>query len=238
MKMVIIRPQPGADNTAKKAIQAGFTPIVMPMFVISKVAWIAPEPSVFDAILITSANALRHGGAALDAYHSLPAFAAGKTSAAAARDAGFSVAGIGRGGGVEALTLAVRSGFHRILWLSGADAMALMPPAGIQLVRHIVYRSAALNAPSDFAEILQQPDIIAVLHSARAAAHFSDQCELKGVIRSNIVVAALSAAVAAAAGNGWRSIAAAHTPNDAALMIAAMDAAKSCFTNSPHDPYC
>ena len=48
--------------------------------------------------MLTSANAIRHGGAGLERLRSLPVHAVGEATAAAAREAGFAVAGIGEGG--------------------------------------------------------------------------------------------------------------------------------------------
>ena len=59
-------------------------------------------PNEYDALLLTSANALRHGGTGLEQLQSLPAYAVGNATAAAAREAGFEIAGEGDGG-VEGL---------------------------------------------------------------------------------------------------------------------------------------
>ena len=58
--MLILRPQPGADETAARARTLGLEPVVAPLFTIRPLAWEPPDPAEFDAVLLTSANAARH----------------------------------------------------------------------------------------------------------------------------------------------------------------------------------
>ncbi len=234
MKLLIIRPLPGADVTAVKAVELGFTPIVLSLFAVTQAAWMAPDPQAHDALLITSANAIRQGGSGLSKLRSLPVYAVGAASAAAAKAEGFTVVKSGESAGAQILQQAEADNHRRILWLSGEHTGRLNPPQGMQIDRRIVYKSAALLAPKEFVQTLQQPDIIAALHSPRAARHFASQCDLGAVDRRNVMIAALSSSVAEAAGDGWRMTTIAAKPNDAALL----SAAKSCFTSLHRDPYC
>jgi uroporphyrinogen-III synthase len=234
MNLLIIRPLPGSDATADRAVAAGFTPIVMPLFAVSPATWAVPDAAEYDAILVTSANALRHGGAELSKLKRLPVYAVGAATAATAQQSGFTVAASGEGGGTDILQIASNDKCRRIVWLAGANTIKLDALPGMQLDQIIVYQSAALAGPADFADILRQKDLVAALHSPRAARHFASQCDINGVDRSAIMLAALSPAVAIAAGQGWRDVAIADAPNDDALL----SAAKSCFTSSHRDPYC
>ena len=59
MKLLIIRPEPGASISAERAREAGMTPVVLPFFEVQAVAWQQPDPADYDALLLTSANAVR-----------------------------------------------------------------------------------------------------------------------------------------------------------------------------------
>ncbi|MGD9811804.1 MAG: uroporphyrinogen-III synthase, partial [Sphingobium sp.] len=60
--VLILRPQPGADATAGRAKELGLEPSIYSLFATEPLAWTAPDPAGFDAVLLTSANTLRHGG--------------------------------------------------------------------------------------------------------------------------------------------------------------------------------
>ena len=83
--LVIIRPAPGAGRSARAAKREGFTPIVHSMFEAKPLRWEPPAPSLYDAIIASSANALRLGGPALAALQDLPVHAVGEATASAAR---------------------------------------------------------------------------------------------------------------------------------------------------------
>jgi len=59
MKLLVIRPQPGADATAARIVNAGHEALLMPIFAVEPVAWEAPSAADYDGILLTSANAVR-----------------------------------------------------------------------------------------------------------------------------------------------------------------------------------
>ena len=95
--LVILRPEPGASRTAEEARRLGLEPRIVPLFEIVALAWTAPDPRQFDGMVITSANAIRLGGAGLGRLKALPVHAVGEASAAAARAAGFAVDSTGTG---------------------------------------------------------------------------------------------------------------------------------------------
>jgi len=214
VKVLILRPEPGAGESAARARELGLEPIVAPLFTIRPLAWSPPDPAGFDAVLLTSANAARHGGGGMTPFLALPCYAVGERTAGAARAAGFADLRTGPSDGAALAQLARSEGAQALLHLGGRDHVAL---AG---VRHVpVYAAEPAGAlPPDAAQAL------ALLHSPRAAARFA---ELAGARRSAFRIAAISAAAAAAAGPGWRSVAIAAAPRDQALLELA---AKLCQT--------
>ena len=79
--ILILRPEPGASATAAKARALGLEPIIAPLFETRAVAWDAPDAALYEAIMMTSANAARHAGAKLTALTHLPLYAGGATTA-------------------------------------------------------------------------------------------------------------------------------------------------------------
>lgn len=214
MRLLVIRPQPGADATAGRILAAGHEALLMPLFAVEPVAWVAPSAKEYDAILLTSGNAVREAGPGLAAFAHLPAYAVGKVTAVAAEQAGLHVAHSGTAG-VEELV----NGFRdiRLLWLAGEDHKAFAVPASVEVDLRVVYRSAALPTPSDCSDVITQADYV-LLHSARAAERFSTLIAEQRLDRADISVAALSENIAVAAGGGWKSVHVAGEPTDAALL--------------------
>ena len=71
--VLIIRPEPGASRTLEAAKALGLAAHGFPLFAAVPRAWDAPPVDSFDALLLGSANALRHGGPALADYIGKPA---------------------------------------------------------------------------------------------------------------------------------------------------------------------
>lgn len=214
MRLLVIRPQPGADATAARIVAAGHEALLMPLFAVEPVTWEAPSAQEYDAILLTSANAVREAGSQLQTFAHLPAYAVGKVTAAAAEQAGLSITHIGSAGADE-LVNGLKD--MRLLWLTGEDHGAFTASASVEIDLRVVYRSAALPAPSDFGEVIMQADHV-LLHSARAAGYFAALVTEQGLERAAISVAALSENIAIAAGEGWKSVHVAGEPTDAALL--------------------
>lgn len=220
--LLVLRPQPGAGETAARAAAMGLEPIVAPLFTVHPVGWTAPDPASFDAIMLTSANAARHGGDGLGAYLRLPCYAVGDATAAAAREAGFADVHIGPEDGLALLLVMQADGIARTLHLCGTDHVTL-EPAEIRLTRLPVYAAEAVAALPLEAEATMARNPVALLHSPRAARLFGT---LTGE-RSRVAIAAISARTARAAGDGWHRIAVAEQPRDQALLELA---AKLCQT--------
>jgi uroporphyrinogen-III synthase len=212
-RALVLRPEPGNARTADRLIAAGMDVIRLPLFVAAPVAWTAVDPDRYDALLVTSANAIRHAGPGLDAVRHLPVVAVGQETAAVARQAGLHVTAVGASDAAAALVIAHRSGFARPLHLAGRDYR----PVGVATV--VVYASDAVMVPAG--AMAAAMDGLALIHSPRAARRFAELVDRDALDRSRIGVVALSPAVLAAAGDGWASAVAAAVPTDAALVALA-----------------
>ncbi len=231
MKLLIIRPQPGADATARRAEAIGIETVVEPFFAVEPLDWDVPDLACYDALMLTSANAVIHIGAMVTALKHLPVLAVGMMTAVQAKAAGLTVKLTGDAGVAELLQSAALAGHKHILWLAGADHTPITPPIGMTVDVVAVYQSHALSAPKTLLETLRQPALTA-LHSARAASYFAKICQQNVVDKSTQSLIALSPAVAASAGKGWRAVIIADAPNDDSLL----SAASSFFTNPPSAP--
>ncbi len=231
MRLLIIRPQPGADATARLARLAGIEPIINPLFEIRPLAWHAKDAAHYDALMLTSANAIRHAGGALAALLPLPVYAVGEATANAARAAGFCVVFVGGTDANALVAQAAANGDTRLLWLTGEHQSSIDLPPGVTLDSALVYNSAALPATQPLIELLSSPIVLA-LHSVRAAQHLLTICEAHAIDRNTISIAALSPAIAESAANGWGDVLISDAPADAALIAKI----KSHFTSVHRGP--
>lgn len=214
-RIAILRPQPGNAATAGRVVRAGLDPLALPLFSVRPLAWTPPAPHTFDGLLLTSANAIRHGGTGLSALHALPVLAVGAATATTARALGFEVARTGSADVAEVLRDAPE--FKRLLWLAGRERTAFDHPAIAAVVP--VYASDALELSHADAERL--PGNVALIHSTRAGSHLAAELARHGISRTAIRITAISAKAAEAAGGGWAAIAIAAAPDDDALIAAA-----------------
>lgn len=214
-RVVVLRSEPGASATARLAAEMGLEAAVAPMSAARGVPWQAPERASYDAVLLGSANAVRLGGAMLDACRGAPALVVGEATAQAARDAGMNVVMVGEGGLQGVLDAA--NAWPRLLRLAGEDNVALAPPTGAVVDTRIVYAVDYLPLAGVAVDAVWGGAVV-LLHSALAAAHFAAECDRLGITRNAVTLAAIGPRVVAAAGTGWRAIAAAASPNDRALL--------------------
>ncbi|WP_395612448.1 uroporphyrinogen-III synthase [Allosphingosinicella sp.] len=208
MRLLVLRPQPGADETAARARDLGLEPIVAPLFTVRPLPWTAPDPADFDAVMLTSASAARQASEGLAPFKQLPCYAVGEATAAAARETGFEDVRIGPDDGTGLLLMMADDEVRAVFHPCGQDHLALALP-DVEITRVPVYAAEA-------AERLPVPaeDSVALLHSPRAAALFAGIAGDK----SRITIAAISPRTARAAGEGWREVAIAPRPRDAALL--------------------
>jgi uroporphyrinogen-III synthase len=216
-KLLLLRPEPGLSASADRARALGLEVIACPLFEVEPLAWEAPNADDYDALLLTSANAVRHGGPGLGSLKSLPVHAVGEATAEAAREAGFTIESVGDTNVADLLAGLATS--LRLLHLAGADHRPTNHP-GID--RRIIYRSAAIADPA----LPPLNGLVVAVHSPRAGARLADLAKEKG----RAALAAISAAAAEACGDGWGSVAVAQQPTDESLLALA---AMLCHTSPP-----
>jgi uroporphyrinogen-III synthase len=208
-RVLVLRPEPGASATVQRARLLGLDAVAVPLFEIAPVNWQASDPGAFDGLLLTSANAVRHGGMQLQALRGLNVYAVGEATAATAHEAGFNVAVTGNSG-VDQL-LASIDPHLKLLHLCGADRQE---PAGARqaITPLIVYRSEPIDMPN-----FARDGMVALVHSPRAGRRLAELVK----DRSAMTIAAISHSAAEAAGGGWKTVEAAQEPRDDALLALA-----------------
>lgn len=209
-QVLVLRPEPGASATVKRARERGLDAAAAPLFKVERVSWEAPDPRGFDALLLTSANAVRCSGSQLDKLLSLPVYAVGEMTSRAARERGFTIAGVGNRG-VDELIGCIPPKL-RLLHLGGENRRS---PSGD--------RSAIESIPVYRASQIERPDLslakgaVILVHSPRAGRRIAELVEDRG----DILIAGISPAAAEAAGTGWEAVEAAKEPVDDALLALA-----------------
>lgn len=213
----MLRPAPGNRATLKRLAALGIRAVGIPLFETVPIEWTAPDPDNFDALMFTSANAVRLAGDGLPRLRALPVLAVGDATAQAAREAGFDVMATGDSDAQALLQSAQQSGIHRALHLGGRESMVSPGVGSGDIVREsiIVYASNPVPvAPNAFAGVV---DGVALLHSPRAAIRFGALIDTQNIPRHQIILATLSPAITRAAGEGWRAIWTASVPSDSTL---------------------
>jgi uroporphyrinogen-III synthase len=216
LPIVILRPEPGASETARRAAALGLMVRTVPLFRIESRPWTVPDLTQHDVLLLTSANAVRHAGPGLAMLADLPAYAVGGTTAKAAEAAGLTVAATGERDAQAMVDAMTSCDPRRILWLAGEQRSALDPGAA-RITAISCYAARAVADPPGWAEAVAGPAVL-LAHSARAAGRAA---ALAGAARAHLHLAAISPAAAAAAGDGWAATAAAPQPTDTDLLALA-----------------
>ena len=112
MAVLVTRPHPDDETTAKALRARGFDVLRAPMLRFEPVPFQDDADATYGAVIVTSANALRAIAPHLadSRLLKLPLFAVGENTAAAARDAGFGevIASKGDAGALRDLVLAQR----------------------------------------------------------------------------------------------------------------------------------
>lgn len=216
--LLVLRPQPGNDTSATRARALGLDVIQLPLFdIVGMDAGTGPE-GPFDALLLSSANGVRFGTAAIHAHGDLPLYAVGEATAQAARETGHAHVLEGGGDAASTIPLIARDGHARVLHICGADVRDF-DPLGITLIRHAVYRSAERPEDAVRATLDGLAGAVAAIHSPRAGRRLNALLDARQ--RTQIHVAAISARAAEASGSGWASLAVSAAPDDTALLACA-----------------
>lgn len=210
----MLRPEPANRVTAAAIEARGRRAIRLPLFEARPVSWTVPDPADFDALIITSTNALRHGGAGLARLIGLPLYTVGPASAEAGRRMGFNLAGTGSSGSAELLRLAEAAGVRHALHLAGRERT--ITPGRIVAEILTVYASDPVTVSPE--QVARLNGSVVLIQSARAGAR------LAGLVadRASIAIAAISPAAAAAAGSGWERVVTTSTVDSEALIDAAV----------------
>lgn len=212
-RLIVLRPEPGNARTCAAIRAAGGEAIPLPLFEVRAVEWAAPDPATFDALVLTSANAVRHAGPKLESFAPLPVVAVGAATARAAEAAGLTVAAVGEGDAGDLPPLLTRIGSRAPLHLTGREHRDL--GAGRTIA---VYASEAIEGV-DAAPLI---GATALVHSARAGERLAQIVDAAGLDRAGTAIAAISPAALAATGMGWATTAIAPSPRDDALIAAAL----------------
>ncbi|WP_066647493.1 MULTISPECIES: uroporphyrinogen-III synthase [Sphingomonas] len=219
-RFAVLRPEPGNAATCARLRAGGHDAIALSLFEIVGLPWTPPDPADFDALVLTSANAVRAAGPSLAAFMQLPTFAVGAATARAATAAGMTLAATGDDDAEALIAAAARAGVARALHLGGRETRVVA--TGIVAASIAVYASDPL--PVDHAALAAIIGATALVHSPRAAERLRALVDEHGLGRGAIAIAALSPAVAQAAGSGWARVSIARQPSDAALIEAAVAA--------------
>ena len=216
MPLIVTRPEPGNAATVERAKALGIDAHGIPLFAARPLDWQVPATQNFDALLLTSAAAVRLAGPGLASLSSLPVFAVGAATARAAEAAGLTVAMTGSTNAQRLLDDMASQVIRNILWLCGRERsefdakradIAPLPCYAVDPVSPLPIWSTLIAAPA-----------LLLAHSARAAERISD---LVGGARANLALVAISPAVAVAAGHGWRELVVAAQPDDVAMLAQA-----------------
>ncbi|WP_310535453.1 uroporphyrinogen-III synthase [Novosphingobium sp.] len=218
MPVLVLRPEPGCSATVAAAQALGLDARAAPLFAVEPRDWTLPDVGSFDALLVGSANAFRHGGAQRDALRGLPVLAVGEATAEAARTGGFTVAKCGSGG-LQGVLDEVPAG-TQLLRLAGEERIELTAPAGVSMAEVVVYASVPRELDPAMLPALRAGALV-LLHSAEAARHFASECARLGIDRAAVSLATIGPRVTTAAGDGWRDVQTADQPSDAALLALA-----------------
>ena len=215
--LLILRPEPGAAATVANAIAAGWHPVAASLFTIAALDWDAPDPAAHDALMLTSAQAVRHAGEKLDLYRGLPVYAVGEATAVAAMEAGFRDVRIGSADAALLVTMMVRDGVTHPLHLAGREHR-ILDAAPIPIARRIVYAADPVAELPAAARAAIGNKAVVLLHSQRASSVFLGLLTKAGIDPATIRVAAISGAAGA---GPWGAVKIAEAPTDSALLAAA-----------------
>lgn len=202
MRLLVTRPVEDAEPLKQRLEALGHQVILSPLLVI------APRPAImipaekYQAIALTSANAVRSldGSPHLDKLRHLPVMAVGPQSAAAARQAGFTQITEAGGDGVGLARHVIASldpNAGPVLYLSGQDTASdftgLLERGGLNARRVVVYEAKPAGALAPEAAEAQG----VLLYSPRSAKIWLDLVERHAISADAMVHYCLSANIAA-----------------------------------------
>jgi uroporphyrinogen-III synthase len=203
MAVLLTRPSPDNEASREALRSRGYEVLLAPMLRFEPVAFADESGADYQAVIVTSANALRaiEGALAQSPLRKLPLFAVGEHTASAARDLGFAKVIVAKGDAralrdrvLESLRAKELKKKRPLLYLAGADLShdlaGDLGRHGLELVTRTTYRMAALSTlPRTVCEAFARDEVEAVLHySRRSAAAFLDAVRNAGIEISALAV--------------------------------------------------
>lgn len=182
MRLLLTRPEPDNERTASALRAQGHEVVLAPLLHIEAVADADLGAGSWAAILITSAN----GARALASHRrrsellACPVLAVGRSSAEAARAAGFADVTSADGDAEDLARLAARrfaGSPQPLLYLAGEDRSGELAVPGVTVRTVVVYRAAkAERFPIAARAALERGGIDGVLHFSRRSAESYLDC--------------------------------------------------------------
>ncbi len=180
-RVLVTRPETAAAATAERLAELQFEPVRLPLTEIVPVTHQDLLPAgTYAAVLVTSANAVRHAApAVLSACAGLPLFAVGTRTADAAADAGFAevrTAASGEAVGLAGLVAGSVAPGSNLIYLTGRirkpTLEALLTEAGFAVAAVETYDAPAIEWRTEAVERILGTQSLgwAMAHSPRAAA--------------------------------------------------------------------
>jgi uroporphyrinogen-III synthase len=238
MAVLVTRPRGDGEATADSLRSRGFEALVAPMLRFEALPFQEDDAADYDAVIVTSANALRAVApqVAGHALLRLPLFAVGEHTAAAAREVGFAKVASADGDARALCELLVARRKAKklkkaatLLYLAGADLSrdlaGELGEAGFTVVTRTTYRMAPVaGLPRAVCDAFMAGGIEAVLHySRRSAQAFLDAARAEGLEISALALphCCISAGVAGVLREaGASQVVSAASPDENALFEA------------------
>jgi uroporphyrinogen-III synthase len=227
--VLVTRPEPGATRTAERLRALGFTPLLLPLTKIVPLD-IKPPGGPFDAVAITSANALRHTPEIfLATLLDLPCFVVGEATGAIARSMGFRLVVAGDEGGASLawkINVSLPAG-ARILYLTGRvrspELEQTVERARHQIIPVECYDTVLTGYSADYLRDLfcGNPVDACVIYSRQGAEAFNELIRMRMIshLFEKTQFFCLSRSIAhVLSGNKNSAIRIAATPDETALL--------------------
>lgn len=176
MRVLVTRPSGQAAATTARLRELGHAPLLHPLLGILPLPG-GPPPQDFDALVVTSANAVPALASGPERLRACPAFAVGAATARALAATGFGSVTAGTGDG-RALALQLAAALPRareLLHVAGRDRRPeparSLREAGFSVAVWEVYAAEPASAlPAELAASLRAGTVDAVLHYSRRSA--------------------------------------------------------------------
>ncbi|MDX3808155.1 uroporphyrinogen-III synthase [Bosea thiooxidans] len=230
MRVFVFRPRPDAEHTAQAIAAHGFEPLIAPLFEVIRLPGEAPG-GAFDAIVVTSGNAVPMLAEGPAGWRELPVFTVGARTAVKVREAGLEDARSADGDRNDLIELIKRTlpAPARLLMIVARDrkedVAQRLRDASYEVTLWEAYVAQAVSVlPEDAQAALRHGKADAALHySARGARTFLGLAQAAGVEEQALELThvTLSADVAAPLiSAGASTVLVAEHPEEAGMLAA------------------